>query len=904
YIKVVKRPYPPLLLTFIIYGQVIPQYFEHYVPGWKALESLAIVGGEDIYYVKSELKITGDKMFEAFQDPAVFKKSIAKFEANEKVLLDSVNTTYEEFIDAYERYTPALQVLTVQGLIKDTLEQRLKEKTSEEEALGLMDTLNIPLRDNEYKIEMRELAETDDLESHVAKYKYVGARYGSREGYTIEQARQKKTNLDTGQMREESKHEKVKIIESIARAKELLETVDENLVDVMQWIVYYRTQRTDILNRSSFDAYDLFESKAQELGLTYSELILCTRDEVAQKNIPSKDILDQRKKQYSIINVKKDIRIYHGQDNKNIIEFFQEDLSGITSVTGQVASKGIVQGVVRNIGTIHDLDKLQDGEILVTSMTTPDMVSAMGRAIAFITDEGGITCHAAIMSRELKKPCIIGTEIATKIFNDGDLVEVDADNGIVRILEKNKQSRVFKKYLDHKGNEDVLVVRGRFSPLFVTTWILGDGSLALYYGFKKDKALITGRLDLYQGLAFDTFKNYLTNKFDLNIFKQKYNSYEKIISQLYELHINADLSNYSENDLIEAITSIQNVYDEMIVGTLFIEFLEAGTVKAVLKKVENNIDSLDGILEYISSTPFNSFEKRFENAKIALAQKEISKEIINNGKYLYTDYYSTQEGDFIKEDLLTYSNKDIKEVAYKDKEFVLNLNTKELKIYEYIKYVTHLRDYRKDNIAKCQALLQILSEEMIDRSSLAKQDALYVLPTELIKGIVWIRENKKSIQSRINGFETFTHGRDVIEVANNENIDLEKIEKELASHDTDAESISGEGASKGLVRGTVRIILDAQNKDNIFNNGDILVTSMTRPEFVPLMKQAGAIVTNEGGITCHAAIISRELNIPCVIGTKFATQIIKDGDLVEVDADNGIVRILEKKDSQVIKISV
>jgi len=75
-----------------------------------------------------------------------------------------------------------------------------------------------------------------------------------------------------------------------------------------------------------------------------------------------------------------------------------------------------------------------------------------------------------------------------------------------------------------------------------------------------------------------------------------------------------------------------------------------------------------------------------------------------------------------------------------------------------------------------------------------------------------------------------------------------------------------------------------------FESGDILVTSMTRPEFLPIMKKAAAIITDEGGITCHAAIVSRELNIPCVIGTKNASRSLKDGNRVEVDADHGIVK--------------
>ena len=71
-------------------------------------------------------------------------------------------------------------------------------------------------------------------------------------------------------------------------------------------------------------------------------------------------------------------------------------------------------------------------------MIKPDYLSAMKKAVAFVTDEGGITCHAAIVARELNKPCIIGTKIATKVLKDGDEVEVDADKGVVKILKRVK----------------------------------------------------------------------------------------------------------------------------------------------------------------------------------------------------------------------------------------------------------------------------------------------------------------------------------------------------------------------------------------------------------------------------------------------------------------------------------
>jgi pyruvate,water dikinase len=101
--------------------------------------------------------------------------------------------------------------------------------------------------------------------------------------------------------------------------------------------------------------------------------------------------------------------------------------------------------------------------------------------------------------------------------------------------------------------------------------------------------------------------------------------------------------------------------------------------------------------------------------------------------------------------------------------------------------------------------------------------------------------------------------------------------------------VASKGKEKKTIKGIVRIVKDP-SKDP-FREGEILVTSMTRIEFVPLMKKAKAIITDEGGIACHAAIVSRELGVPCVIGTKNATKILKDGDLIELDIEKGIVKI-------------
>ncbi len=97
--------------------------------------------------------------------------------------------------------------------------------------------------------------------------------------------------------------------------------------------------------------------------------------------------------------------------------------------------RGIARGKARVILKKKDIALLEDGEVLVTAMTTPDYLPAMKKAAAFVTDEGGITCHAAIVARELRKPCIIGTKVATQVLKNGDLVEVDATNGVVNIIQ-------------------------------------------------------------------------------------------------------------------------------------------------------------------------------------------------------------------------------------------------------------------------------------------------------------------------------------------------------------------------------------------------------------------------------------------------------------------------------------
>ncbi len=125
---------------------------------------------------------------------------------------------------------------------------------------------------------------------------------------------------------------------------------------------------------------------------------------------------------------------------------------------GLPASPGIAVGPVKIIYSAEEIDKVEKGDILVTTMTNPDMVPAMEKAAAIITDEGGITSHAAIVSRELGVPCIVGTEKATQILKTGQIVTVDAYKGIVYegIIKKEEEKPKEKDLIDTEELEKII----------------------------------------------------------------------------------------------------------------------------------------------------------------------------------------------------------------------------------------------------------------------------------------------------------------------------------------------------------------------------------------------------------------------------------------------------------------
>ena len=178
-------------------------------------------------------------------------------------------------------------------------------------------------------------------------------------------------------------------------------------------------------------------SYADAISLTPQEILLYLK----RGDLPEKALLKKRIKRQTILFSpadKKDgynIFVYQSGLVAKIIKKYSTVEKNSREIQGIAISGGVITGKIRLVLSPKDFSKFKPNEILVTHYTSPAFMMLIKKASAIITDEGGVTSHAAIISRELKTPCVVGTKIATKTLHDGDLVEVDANTGLIKVLK-------------------------------------------------------------------------------------------------------------------------------------------------------------------------------------------------------------------------------------------------------------------------------------------------------------------------------------------------------------------------------------------------------------------------------------------------------------------------------------
>ncbi len=453
------------------------------------------------------------------------------------------------------------------------------------------------------------------------------------------------------------------------------------------------------------------------------------------------------------------------------------------------------------------------------------------------------------------------------------------------------------------GEDPVFSLQAPLSPLFmIVTWHEKVHPLHIFCITKDRTTYLALNEKEYIAIALDKFRHYFNQETSIKELEQGYFSFEKNVQALYDEFTDKNLADLSDTDLQNYAKKVNELFLAMANETLYIENVDYEKILSVIGPAHKA--TLDTIWKQAIENVFISFEgRRLKKLLEVVTGNSLNK--IRKAKFIFTDYFWTKSDSDISSALEDISqNLPEKEKEYEDLRisseekmrkqllWLETLDTDSRSIAQFAQLVMHMRDLRKDPIAQMQTMFAELSVVMLERAGVDIKIAPLVLMHEYMKGVTYLSENKNEIEQRSNGCIFLTYPDYSYKT---EHCDIHIATQELTQfieHKVEkTDSIKGQIACKGNVKGIARVILDPHENKG-FQQGDILVTSMTRPEFVPLMKKAGAVITNEGGITCHAAIISRELNIPCIIGTKVATQLIKDGDTLEVDANTGVVKII------------
>ncbi len=537
------------------------------------------------------------------------------------------------------------------------------------------------------------------------------------------------------------------------------------------------------------------ECIAQKHNYSVHEIMSLARKDIESylkdNFLPSREELLFRWKKSGVLWTSESEVIFSSDEVDYLVLYWDSQINS-ENLKGDVAYPGKVSGVCRIIKDSKEAS-LKEGEILITGMTDPNFVPLMKIAKAIVTDSGGLLCHAAIVARELKIPCVIGTKAATKIFKDGDLVEVDADNGVVRILEKVEKLEI--------GNYQKLFQwPGEFS------YFLSSYFMAIY---NKHKAISLHDGNMWQSFLPNSSKEE-TLKSGLVLYssEQKYNELSKGLTEGF-----AALADHFEQVLKKDVLTKEDV------GSLFDQALEHYNYYSQTEFFFTD-------LAYAEMNNISQIQKNFETFdELKLRGRE------------YLNKIALAPGCYLDQLLEKIADQ-------------LGCDTDSL---------------------KCYSINEIL--ELFDGKVMT--------PDELANRNQYFMHGKGTHTEVLTGSTALGKIRDFFEEV------------------TKTNELKGQTAKKGYYKGVARVFRFSLSEINLMDDeiekmikGEILIADTTSPEIILACKKAGAIVTNQGGMMSHAAIVARELNIPCIVGTGHITEIVKTGDLIEVDANSGVVKIL------------
>ncbi|MBU0536583.1 MAG: hypothetical protein KKE20_06465 [Nanoarchaeota archaeon] len=398
---------------------------------------------------------------------------------------------------------------------------------------------------------------------------------------------------------------------------------------------------------------------------------------------------------------------------------------------------------------------------------------------------------------------------------------------------------------------------------------------------------------------------------DPDYFRKAKNLYDlqmKDSAKFYDKIKKTDLKKVSDGELMAMLKKASERISYSVAVAHIIEPYVLTTdfkIKKELEKFIKNKTDLNRTFTLLMAPVKESFANRYENALRNIKNKQDIMKVIEEFFWIrdtYAGRHILTEKD-IKEEMASIKAKqpvDLNKLAEEKKNAISRLNLPEALVFkiETTEFLTFWQDERKVQILMSLDYADRIMEEVSRRVGLDIRYARQALPEEIDLDRMKSKEFQDTLRKRREGFiyvynYKYNPKTDLPDRYTGKDYDdfVKAREKEK---NIEVKELTGMTASTGTAIGPARICTTIESLKKV-KEGDVLVASMTRPEYVPAMRKAAAIITDEGGITCHAAIVSRELGIPCIIGTKNATKVLKDEDLLEIKGNHGLVIILERK---------
>jgi len=324
---------------------------------------------------------------------------------------------------------------------------------------------------------------------------------------------------------------------------------------------------------------------------------------------------------------------------------------------------------------------------------------------------------------------------------------------------------------------------------------------------------------------------------------------------------------------------------------LDITLISSNILTDKITNILKNHSGLQEILAYHSIpkqlAPIQKLEKEIRQYSKNLNLENFATKLYNKYHWIPVSFVGEPWSKEYFVNLLKQKNIDHKIPAKPN--FKLNkIIAKELKA---LANITYLNEYRKAIFSQVSLNIRPLFNELAIIAKLNDWKDIGLLTHEEILEILKTKKDMRQIVAERKKNPIIIYTTSINKFAVSGSDEVKNHEEKFKFNTTNIKEIKGTIANKGFYSGIVRVVLRHEDFDK-FKNGEILVATMTSVDYMPLMKKAGALITDEGGLACHAAVVSREFNVPCIIGTKIATKVLKNGDIVEVDANIGTIKKL------------